>query len=107
MNDNEPHRVIDDEPAGEPTKSRVYRRVLSKKKKIVVPVDFDDSIKEFEFWNYIYDLREQTRKKFDFETTPDYKNRIQYYEITASATIISKIELWLTTNEFKYKLDKP
>ena len=100
----EPHAVTDEEPAGEPTKS--YTTVRRKKRKtIMTSVDFDDILKEFELWNYIYDLRDTSDEEFEFETTPDYKRRKQIYEVTSGIRIINKLKRWLITNNFKYILD--
>lgn len=105
MNDEEPHAVTDEEPSGEVSKTHVVTKA-TKKKKIIVTVDFDDFLKEFELWNHIYDLRDTIEESIEFECNPDYKNRIQYYEITAGNKIINKMRLWLMRNNFKYKLDK-
>ncbi len=105
MNDEEPHAITDNEPAGEPTSTLVTIR-RKKRKKIVVAVSFDDVLNEFELWNYIYDLRDTIEEEIEFETTPDYKNKLQYYEITAETRIINKLKFWLKTNNFKFTLDK-
>jgi hypothetical protein len=105
MNDEEPHAITDEEPSGEATKTYCSIRV-AKLRKIIVPVSFDNMQEEFDLWNYIYDLRQDTTAEFEFETTPDYKNRIQYYEITAQIKTINTLRRWLTKNKFNYKFDK-
>jgi hypothetical protein len=106
MNDEEPHSVTDDEPRGEATRSYTTVRCRKRKrKKITVSVSFDDMISEFELWNYIYDLRELVHDDIEFESSPDYKNRIQFYEVTAETRIINKLKTWLVQNNFQYKLD--
>ena len=105
MNDDEPHRVTDDEPAGEQTPSYTAIRRY-KRKKLIITISFDDSQREFDLWDYIHDLRLDGASDIEFETTPDYKNRVQSYEITCEIRIINKIRLWLMKNKFKYKLDK-
>ena len=102
---DEPHRISDDEPCGEPASQQVVVR-RKRRRKLVVPVGFDDTDKEFNLWNYIYDLRDSIEEKIEFESTPDYKNRIQYYEIVAEDKILNKLRLWLMRNNFKYSLDK-
>ena len=104
MND-EPHRVTDDEPAGEPTATYVSVRRY-KRKKVIISISFDDSQKEFDLWDHVHDLRLDGVSDIEFETTPDYKNRIQNYEITSDTKTINKVRLWLMKNKFKYKLDK-
>ena len=102
----EPHAVTDDEPAGEPTQAVVIIR-RKKRKVITISVDFDDILREFELWNYIYDLRDGSAdEEFEFETTPDYKQRKQIYEVTSGVRVINKLKQWLIVNNFKYKLDK-
>ena len=105
MNDEEPHAIADNEPAGKPTQTLITVR-RKKKKTITVSVDFDDVYREFELWNYVYDLRDAIDDEIEFETTPDYKNRIQTYEVTSGIRIINKLKYWLVENNFKYSLDK-
>ncbi len=100
----EPHAVVDDEPVGEPTQTAVTIR-RKKRKTIITSVDFDDTMREFELWNYIYDLRDTSGEEFEFETTPDYKQRKQIYEVTSGIRIINKLKRWLIDNNFKYMLD--
>ena len=104
MNDEEPHAVSDDEPAGEQSSSRVrIRRKVTRNHKVVVSIGFDENLKEFQLWDYLYDFNTD---HFEMEAVPDYKNRIQYYEITAESPSIRKFRVWLRQNNFKYKLDK-
>jgi len=106
MNDNdEPHKVTDSEPAGKAT-STYTSTIRHKRRKLIISVDFDDSQKEFDLWDYIHDLRLDGATDIEFDTTPDYKNRIQYYEITTDRTTINRIRIWLMKNKFRYKLDK-
>ena len=100
----EPHAVTDDEPAGGPTQSAVTIR-RKKRKTIMTSVDFDDILREFELWNFIYDLRDSSNEEFEFETTPDYKQRKQIYEVTSGVRVINKLKQWLIINNFKYILD--
>ena len=103
MND-EPHRIEDNEPQGSATKS--YSTIKKTKKprgKIIVQVGFDDNQKEFELWDYLYDVKTE---HFELDADPDYKNRIQYYEIKADHKAMRKLRLWLMKNDFKYKFDK-
>ena len=101
---DEPHAVSDDEPAGEPAQSSVITK-RKKTRTIMTSVDFDDILREFELWNYIYDLRDSTNEEFEFETTPDYKQKKQVYEITSGIRVINKLKKWLVKNNFKYILD--
>ena len=104
MSDDEPHRIEDNEPAGQQTETSVrVRRV--KQSKVIVRIGFDDNLKEFQMWDYLYDVETE---KFELEATSDYKNRIQYYEVTADNKAIRKFKLWLIKNDikFKFKLDK-
>jgi hypothetical protein len=104
MNDDEPHAIEDNEPAGQATVTRSTVTVRKKKKqKLVVAVDFDDNLKEFQLWDYLYDVKTEY---FQLDALPDYKNRIQYYEIKADRSALRKLRLWLMKNNFKYKLDK-
>ena len=100
----EPHAKTDDEPAGEPTQAIVTIR-RKRRKTIMTSVDFDDTLREFELWNFIYDLRDSSDDEFEFETTPDYKQRKQIYEVTSGIRIINKLKRWLIDNNFKYILD--
>ena len=100
----EPHAITDDEPAGGPSQSAVTIR-RKKRKTIMTSVDFDDILKEFELWNFIYDLRDLSDDEFEFETTPDYKRRKQIYEVTSGVRVINKLKRWLIVNNFKYILD--
>ena len=102
--DDEPHAVSDDEPAGEPAQSSVTVR-RKKMRTIMTSVDFDDVLREFELWNCIYDLRDSTNERFEFETTPDYEQKKQVYEITSGVRVINKLKKWLIANNFKYILD--
>ena len=102
---DEPHRISDDEPCGEATVHRVVTR-RKRRRKLIIPVSFDDTVKEFDLWNYIYDLRDSIEQEIEFLSTPDYKNRIQEYEIVAENKILNKLRLWLMKNNFKYSLDK-
>ena len=104
MSEEEPHSVTDDEPAGEPTQSQTMVK-RKKRSTITTSVDFDDILREFELWNYIYDLRDSTKEEFEFETIPDYKQKKQIYEITSVARIINKLRRWLVANNFKFILD--
>jgi hypothetical protein len=104
MKDEEPHAISDNEPAGEQSQSCVkIKRKKKKKQKIIVSVGFDENLKEFELWDYLYDFETD---HFEMEANPDYKQRIQYYEITAQPSSMRKFRLWLMKNNFKYKLDK-
>ncbi len=104
MNDDEPHAIADDEPAGEATVTRSIVTIRKKKRqKLIVAVDFDDNLKEFQLWDYLYDIQTE---HFEMDAVPDYENRIQYYEIKAERVAIRKFRLWLMRNNFKYKLDK-
>ena len=100
----EPHAITDDEPAGESTQTAVTIR-RKKRKTITTTVDFDDILREFELWNYIYDLRDSSGEEFEFETIPDYKQRKQIYEVTSGIRAINKLKRWLIENNFKYILD--
>ncbi len=104
MSDDEPHRIEDNEPSGEQTKTMVSVKRL-KQSTVVVRIGFDDNLKEFELWDYLYDVETE---KFQLETTSDYKNRIQYYEITADIKAIRNFKIWMIKNDikFKFKLDK-
>ena len=103
MND-EPHAVTDDEPAGEPSQSSIITK-RKRKNTIIIFVEFDDILREFELWNYIYDLRDSSDEEFEFETTPDYRRKKQIYEVTSVVIIISKLKRWLVANNFKFILD--
>ena len=104
MSDEEPHAVTDEEAAGEPTQTQI--RVKRKKRStITASVDFDDVLREFELWNYVYDLRDSTREEFEFDTIPDYKQKKQIYKITSAAKVINKLRRWLVANNFKFILD--
>ena len=100
MIDDEPHKVEDNDPAGEATISRITIR-RKKRKKVIVAVKFDDSLKEFELWDHLYDIK---TSHFDFEATPDFENRVQYYEITADILALSRLRLWLMKNKYKYTI---
>ena len=100
----EPHAVTDDEPAGQQTQAIITVR-RKKRKTIITSVDFDDILREFELWNFIYDLRDSSDDEFEFETIPDYKQRKQIYEVTSTARSINKLKKWLVKNNFKYILD--
>ena len=100
----EPHAVTDDEPAGEPSQSSIVT-VRKRKSTIMIFVDFDDILREFELWNYIYDLRDNSDEEFEFETTPDNKRKKQIYEVTSIVRIINKLKRWLVSNKFKFILD--
>ena len=98
MKDEEPNRVEDDEPAGEATVSQIVIQ-RRKRKRVVVIVDFDDSLKEFQLWDHLYDIK---TNHFDFKATPNFEKRVQYYEITADADALNKLRLWLMRNKYKY-----
>ena len=104
MSDDEPHRIEDNEPSGEQAKTMVSIKRL-KQSTVVVRIGFDDNLKEFELWDYLYDVETE---KFQLETTSDYKNRIQYYEITADIKAMRNFKIWMIKNDikFKFKLDK-
>ena len=104
MSDDEPHRIEDNEPAGQQTETSVRVRRI-KQSKVIVRIGFDDNLKEFQMWDYLYDVETE---KFELEATSDYKNRIQYYEVTADNKAIRKFKLWMIKNDikFKFKLDK-
>jgi len=107
MSKDEPHRIADDSPAGEATPSFcTTRRSRNRRVKMTISISFDESQQEFELWDYVYDLRQKGAEHFTFETSPDYKKRIQHYEIIANTRIINKFRLWLIKNRIKYKLDK-
>ena len=99
-----PHAITDDEPAGQQTHTIITVR-RKKRKTIITSVDFDDTLREFELWNFIYDLRDSSDDEFEFETTPDYKQRKQIYEVTSTTRSINKLKRWLIENNFKYILD--
>jgi hypothetical protein len=102
MKNDKPHRISDNESIGnqaDPSKIEIKKRRI---KKIIISIGFDENLKEFKLWDYLYDVKSET---FELEATPDYKNRIQYYEITADSRSIREFRLWLIKNEFKYKID--
>jgi len=103
MSDDEPHRVTDDEPSGNEAEGKTVVRSTNKRKKIrsvIVSIGFDENLKEFELWDYLYDVETD---HFEMEAIPDYENRIQYYEIKADMKAIQTFRLWLIRNKFKYK----
>jgi len=104
MKDEDPHRIEDNEEAGERTKSTTTitgtRKSRKTKYKLVIAVGFDDNLKEFNLWDYLYDVETD---HFELDAIPDYENRIQYYEIRAGRTALQKLRLWLMKNDFKYK----
>ena len=103
MNDDEPHRIEDNAPPGEQAFSQV--KIVRKKKSrktIIVSVGFDENLKEFELWDHLYDFETE---KFEMDAIPDYKNRIQYYKLTADSSSIRNLSKWLKKKEFKFKLD--
>ena len=102
MNDEEPHRVEDNDPCGEQAEISVRIRRL-KTLKVIVSVGFDEHLKEFQIWDYLYDV---DTERFELEAAPDYKNRIQYYEVTADAKPMREFMTWMLKNEIKFKLDK-
>ena len=101
MKDDEPHRIEDNAPNGEQTISSV--KTKRKKKKvfgIMVEIGFDENMKEFQLWDFLYDVETD---HFELDAIPDYENRIQYYEIKANRVAIGKLREWLIENNFKYK----
>ena len=104
MSDDEPHRVEDNEPIGTAASGvSIVKRRIKGKRKIIVVIGFDDNLDEFKLWDYLYDFNAGV---FEMEAIPDFKNRIQYYEIIANANSIIKLRLWLMNNKIKYKIDK-
>ena len=104
MSDDEPHKVEDNAPLGEQAETNeVIKRF--RLKSVIVQVGFDEHQKELELWDYLYDVKTE---KFEMTATTDYKNRIQYYEISADHTAIRKFKSWLIEKEikFKHKFDK-
>jgi len=104
MSDDEPHRIEDNAPLGSQSKT-ISREKLQKALTAVVRIGFDENMKEFQLWDYLYDIQTE---KFEMETTSDYKNRIQYYVITADSKAMRKFKSWMIKNDikFKFKLDK-
>ena len=105
VKDDEPHAVEDNEPEGEQAISKTTVR-LFKRRKLIIHVSFDDTFREFELWNYIYDLRDTNPTDMEFETIPDYENRIQTYKVSADRITINKLRIFLIKNKFDYKVDK-
>ena len=106
MSDDEPHRVVDNAPSGSVSEGvTTIRRMIKRKKtqKIIVSIGFDENQKEFELWDYLYDVKTDY---FEMDAIPDYENRIQYYEIKADRKAMHKLRLWLMRNEIKYKLSR-
>tara|TARA_R110002051_G_scaffold322657_2_gene413715 strand:- start:629 stop:952 length:324 start_codon:yes stop_codon:yes gene_type:complete len=107
MSDEEPHKIEDNEPQGHQTTTVVTVKQSPKIKTatVIVRVGFDDNLKEFHLWDYLFDIETE---KFALDTTSDYKNRIQYYEITADRFAIRKFKRWMIKKgiTFKVKLDK-
>jgi len=102
--DDKPHRIEDCEPEGAPAlQISIDKKYIKGKRKIIVAIGFDDNLDEFKLWDYLYDFNSGF---FEMEALPDYKNRIQYYEITAKNSSIMKLRLWLLDNKIKYKIDK-
>jgi len=102
MNDEEPHRVEDNDPPGEQPET-VVRVEHPKILKVIVRVGFDEHLKEFHLWDYLYDV---DTEHFELEATSDYKNRIQYYEVAADAKPMKEFMTWLLKSEIKFKLGK-
>ena len=106
MSSKKPHRIEDNEPAGHAVVGEtIVKRSLKKKKveTIIVSIGFDDNLKEFELWEYLYDF---DTEHFQMEAIPDYEKRIQYYQIKAAPRAMSRFKLWLIEKEIKYKVDK-
>jgi len=97
-----PHAVQDNEPEGEASEAQVIV-TTGRRRRLTVSIDFDDTMKEFELWNYIYDT---VLGKFDLDAIPDYENRIQHYEITSDTLSLRKLRLWLKENGYNYKINK-
>ena len=104
MKDDEPHRVEDNESLGQQSDFVVTKRKRKRRiSKLMVAIGFDENQKEFELWDYLYDVNTE---HFEMEAIPDYENRIQYYEITADSFAIAEFRLWLIKKEIEYKFDK-
>ena len=104
MSDDEPHRIEDNASLGEQVVMPA-ETVVPKKSTVIIRIEFDDDLKEFALWDYLYDFETHI---FAMEATTDHKNRIQYYKITADRKAIRKFKIWLIQKDirFKFKLDK-
>jgi len=105
MKKDEPHSIVDDEAEGHQTK-QLTTTTRPRRKKLIVSIEFENIQQEFDLWDFAYDLRHDQNADFVFETDPDYKNRIQHYQIIGERKVINKFRLWLMKNDFTYKLDK-
>ncbi len=104
MKNEAPHAVSDEAPAGSQSESEVnvtFER--ERRQKLIVSIGFDENIKEFQLWDYLYDFNTD---HFEMEAVPDYENRIQFYEITIDVASVFKFRMWLRKNKIEYRLDK-
>ncbi len=106
MSDDKPHRIEDNEPAGNIAAGKtVIRRTIKKKlmQSVTVSIGFDENLKEFELWDYLYDF---DTEHFEMESVPDYEKRIQYYKIRAELKAMRELKFWLAKKEIEFKVDK-
>ena len=123
MNDDEPHSVEDNAPLGSSAsgsfsnstglskkmkafsyKFKSKKSFLKKKKereiiKIIVP--FDENMKEFLLWDFIYDYE---REIYSFETETDWLNRNQIYALEVKESQCDEITKFLKENELLFYL---
>ena len=105
MKHTKPGRIEDNAPSGHQanpghqetpattTKKRSY--------KIIIEVGFDENLKEFKLWDYLYDVKTD---HFELDAIPDYEKRLQYYEIGADRKALRNLRAWLKENSFIFKV---
>jgi non-ribosomal peptide synthetase component E (peptide arylation enzyme) len=95
--------IPDNTPEGNQTEqSTVVTTKSSTHRTVKVMVPFDENLKEFQLWDFLYDRD----KKFDLESETDWDKRIEVYSLTGEPTDIKKLIRWLKKNEFSYFLTK-
>ena len=104
MSDDEPHRIEDNTSPGSATEAvTTVKATRKRRQQITISIGFDENLKEFELWDYLYDFETEF---YELEAIPDYKSRIQYYKITSDTINMRKLRVWLRKNRIEYTLDK-
>lgn len=104
---NTPGPIADDAPDGHQAEieTKVTRSRLKRKKTVKVIVDFDNNLQEFLLWDFIYDSSLDS-VIYSLESSTDWINRNQIYDITAKTLHIRKLMRFLKKNEFLFHLTK-
>ena len=101
---NEPGPISDEAPKGrqaDATESATVKRPIIKIKKFVkVVISFDENMKEFKLWDFLYSEHD----RYELDVDVDWANRNQIYQIKGSLSDMRSLIKFLRKSQILFYL---